>query len=47
MNILIWPGMLTTVLNTRRDYKPEEAAATMRYVRKITMNALKKPLELS
>jgi AcrR family transcriptional regulator len=48
MTILIWRGMLTTVLNNRRDYKPEEAASeTMRYVRKITMNALKKPLELS
>ncbi|MFB5193383.1 TetR family transcriptional regulator [Neobacillus sp. KR4-4] len=48
MTILIWRGMLTTVLNKRRDYNPEEAAAeTMRYVRKITMNALKKPLELS
>ncbi|MGM0877991.1 MAG: hypothetical protein ACQEWV_25510 [Bacillota bacterium] len=46
MTILIWRGMLTTVLNNRRDYKPEEAAAeTMRYVRKITMDALKKPLE--
>jgi hypothetical protein len=48
MTILIWRGMLTTILNNRRDYKPEEAAAeTMRYVWKITMNALKKPLELS
>lgn len=46
MTILIWRGMLTTVLNNRRDYKPEEAAAeTMSYVRKITINALKKPLD--
>jgi len=48
MTILIWRGMLTTFLNNRRDRNPEDAAAeTMRYVRKITMSALKKPLELS
>ncbi|KAA9017001.1 TetR/AcrR family transcriptional regulator [Niallia endozanthoxylica] len=48
MTILIWRGMLTTFLNNRRDCNPEDAAAeTMRYVRKITMSALKKPLELS
>lgn len=46
MTILIWRGMLTTILNNRRDYKPEEAVEeTMKYVRKIMMNALKKPLE--
>lgn len=48
MTILIWRGMLTTILNNRRDYKHEEAVdETMKYVRKITENALKKPLELS
>jgi len=48
MTILIWRGMLTTFLNNRRDYKPEEAVEeTMKYVRKITMSALKKPIELS
>jgi AcrR family transcriptional regulator len=48
MTILIWRGMLTTFLNNRRDYTPEEAVAeTMKYVRKITVSALKKPIELS
>ncbi|WP_411502613.1 TetR/AcrR family transcriptional regulator [Brevibacillus centrosporus] len=34
MCVLIWEGMITTVLNKRRDMKPEEAAEkTMRYIR--------------
>jgi AcrR family transcriptional regulator len=48
MTILIWRGMLTTFLNNRRDCKPEEAVEeTMKYVRKITVSALKKPIVLS
>jgi len=34
MNVLIWEGMLTTILNNRRDIDPEEAVEkTMRYIR--------------
>ncbi|MEW9673956.1 TetR/AcrR family transcriptional regulator [Ammoniphilus sp. 3BR4] len=45
MTILIWKGMLTTVLNNRRDYNPNEAVEqTMKYIRKTTLNTLKKPM---
>jgi len=36
MSVLIWEGMMTTVLNKRRDSDPEEAAQkTMKYIRAI------------
>lgn len=45
MTILIWKGMLTTMLNNRRDYNPDEAVEkTMKYIRKTTLSTLKKPL---
>lgn len=47
MTILIWRGMLTTIMNNRRDYEPDEAVAEiMRYIRKITLSLLKKPIEI-
>jgi hypothetical protein len=34
--ILIWHGMLTVILNNRRQYKPDEAVdVTMDYIKKI------------
>lgn len=34
MNVLIWEGMLTMILNKRRDMDPEEAVQkTMKYIR--------------
>ncbi|QQK78181.1 TetR/AcrR family transcriptional regulator [Salicibibacter cibarius] len=37
--VLIWQGMLTTVLNNRRNYNAEEAAnTTMKHVREIINN---------
>lgn len=34
--VLIWEGMMTTLLNNRRDYNPEEAVRkTMRFIRTI------------
>jgi AcrR family transcriptional regulator len=40
MTILIWQGMLTTILNNRSSYTPEEASErTMNYIREITSNA--------
>lgn len=36
MSVLIWEGMMTTVLNKRRDMEPEQAAEkTMKYIRNI------------
>ncbi|WP_258112399.1 TetR/AcrR family transcriptional regulator [Alicyclobacillus sp. SP_1] len=38
MTVLIWQGMMTTVLNNRRNYTPDEASQrTMRYIREATM----------
>ncbi|MFC4765854.1 TetR/AcrR family transcriptional regulator [Effusibacillus consociatus] len=40
MATLVWQGMLTLLLNKRRNYTPEEAVeATMKYIRQIAVNA--------
>lgn len=42
MAILIWKGMLTTMMNNRRTYSYEEAVQkTMKYIREITFNHIK------
>jgi len=39
LTILIWQGMLTNILNNRRDYLPDEAAKiTMDYITQIVTN---------
>jgi hypothetical protein len=39
MTILIWQGMITSLLNKRVTYTPEEASKkTMEYIRDITLN---------
>ncbi|MDR4946011.1 TetR/AcrR family transcriptional regulator [Neobacillus cucumis] len=39
MTILIWQGMITSLLNNRVTYTPEEASKkTMEYIRDITLN---------
>ncbi|WP_231689561.1 TetR/AcrR family transcriptional regulator [Bacillus sp. FJAT-27245] len=39
MTILVWQGMLTNILNNRRDYNPDEAASiTMNYISEIVRN---------
>ena len=40
IGILIWKGMLTTILSNRRSYTPEEAThLTMKYIKQITLNS--------
>jgi AcrR family transcriptional regulator len=41
ITIFLWKGMLTTILNNRLDYTPEEATrVTMKYIREITLKYL-------
>jgi AcrR family transcriptional regulator len=40
MTVLIWQGMITSIINNRVNYSPEEASQkTMEYIRQITYNA--------